>query len=332
MGNNLILQIKDLEIEFHTHDGVIHAVNNVHLNVNKKETLGIVGESGCGKSVATQSILQLTPIPPGKIVNGKILYKGQDLIKASEEEINKIRGREIAMIFQEPMTSLNPVFTVENQIAETIKLHFPPMSKEKVRKLVIESLSQVGIPDPETRLGCYPHELSGGMRQRIMIAMALVCKPSILIADEPTTALDVTIQAQILYLINELQQKSDMSVILITHDLGVIAETADRVAVMYAGKVVEHGTVENIFNNPTHPYTQGLLSSIPSYSQKSGFDINARLDTIRGMVPSLKEKPTGCSFHNRCPKGSTICLDTVPTLKKIDDGIHQVACFHSEKK
>jgi len=241
----------------------------------------------------------------------------------SEEKINTIRGKDVGMIFQEPMTSLNPVYTIENQITEALKLHFPPMSKEEYRTRVIDALRMVGIPSPETRYKSYPHELSGGMRQRVMIAMSLVCKPKLLIADEPTTALDVTIQAQILEIINDLRKKEGLAVILITHDLGVIAETADKVAVMYAGKIVEQGTTEQIFNKPTHPYTNGLLESIPSYALNKG----GKLKTISGQVPDMRFMPLGCAYSNRCPLASDECQKIVPTLKEVEPG-HFVACVH----
>lgn len=319
----MLLEVKNLFVEFRTYDGVVKAVNGVSFTVDKGEILGIVGESGSGKSVATHAILQLVPIPPGNISSGEILFEGKNLLAMSEEDINAVRGKDVGMIFQEPMTSLNPVYTVENQITEALKLHFPPMSKEEYRKRVIEALRMVGIPSPETRYKSYPHELSGGMRQRVMIAMSLACQPKLLIADEPTTALDVTIQAQILEIINDLRKKAGLAVILITHDLGVIAETADKVAVMYAGKIVEQGTTEQIFNSPTHPYTNGLLESIPSYAENKG----GKLKTIQGQVPDLRFMPPGCAYSNRCPIATPECQKTLPTLKEIESG-HFVACIH----
>ncbi len=323
----MLLEVKDLWVEFNTYEGKVKAVNGVSFTLDKGEILGIVGESGSGKSVATHSIMQLVPIPPGNISKGEIIFKGQDLLKLSEDQINKIRGNEIGMIFQEPMTSLNPVFTVEDQISEALKIHFPPMSKKEYRQKVIDALQAVGIPAPEENLKSYPHNLSGGMRQRVMIAMALACGPKLLIADEPTTALDVTIQAQILDIINNLKKTHGLSVILITHDLGVIAETADNIAVMYAGKIVEYGTTEQIFNKPAHPYTIGLLKSIPSYTSEDEFGPDNELKTIRGVVPDLKELPPGCAFSNRCDEcDSSKCESEMPVLKNLGDG-HLVSCI-----
>lgn len=322
-GSFLLLEVKNLFVEFRTYDGVVKAVNGVSFTVDKGEILGIVGESGSGKSVATHAILQLVPTPPGNISGGEIIFEGKNLLAMKEEEINTVRGKDVGMIFQEPMTSLNPVYTVENQITEALKLHFPPMSKEEYRNRVIEALRMVGIPSPETRYKSYPHELSGGMRQRVMIAMSLACQPKLLIADEPTTALDVTIQAQILEIINDLRKKAGLAVILITHDLGVIAETADKVAVMYAGKIVEQGTTEQIFNRPSHPYTNGLLESIPSYAENKG----GKLKTISGQVPDMRFVPPGCAYSNRCPLATEECKKTVPALKEIEPG-HSVACIH----
>lgn len=331
----MLLDVKNLGVEFHTYDGIVRAVNGIDFSVDKGEILGIVGESGSGKSVATHAILQLLPVPPGKIFSGEIFFEGKDLLKMSDEELDDIRGKDIGMIFQEPMTSLNPVYTVEDQIVESLKLHLPGMSKSEYIKRAIDSLRAVGIPSPETRLKCYPHELSGGMRQRVMIAMSLVCNPKLLIADEPTTALDVTIQAQILDIINDLRKKYGLAVILITHDLGVIAETADRVMVMYAGRVVESGTVKDIFDRPMHPYTLGLLASIPSY-----FDAHEELatkeeilpsgkkllKTIRGMVPDMRQKIVGCPFFERCDFADDSCKKAEPQLNEVSAG-HKVACF-----
>jgi len=322
----LLLQVKDLNIEFHTQEETIYAVNGIDFSVIPGETLGIVGESGSGKSVATQAILQLTPCPPGKIKKGSINFKENDLLTLSDEEMNQIRGQDISMIFQEPMTSLNPVYTVENQISEILKLHSPHYKNIDDSDKVLSLLKAVGIPSPESRLKCYPHELSGGMRQRVMIAMAIACNPSLLIADEPTTALDVTIQAQILDLLYQLQRKSNMAMILITHDLGVVAETAKRVIVMYGGKIVETGPVDQIFNNPQHPYTQGLLESIPSYQKNNRFDINKRLKTITGMVPTLKEKPKRCVFANRCKQKIPECDQVIPALSILKND-HYAACI-----
>ncbi|MBI3555153.1 MAG: ABC transporter ATP-binding protein [Deltaproteobacteria bacterium] len=286
-----ILEVKNLSTTFYTEAGVARAVDDVSFNVFKGRTLGIVGESGCGKSVTSLSIMRLIPKPPGEISGGQIFYKGRDLVKLPIAEMRAIRGNEISMIFQEPMTSLNPVFTVGDQIMEAIVLHQKVSSKVALER-AIEMLKLVGIPSPETRVHDYPHQLSGGMRQRVMIAMALSCNPSVLIADEPTTALDVTIQAQILDLMRKLRETLGMALILITHDLGVIAETADEVLVMYAGKVVEQGPVAEIFANPRHPYTRGLLSSIPSFSHvASKKEKKKRLETIPGIVPALTELP-----------------------------------------
>ncbi len=301
-------------------------MNGVSFDLDQGETLGIVGESGSGKSVATHAILQLVPRPPGEIVGGEIRFGDRDLLKLSEAELNRVRGREIGMIFQEPMTSLNPLFTVENQLSEMLKMHISGIKKGECRDRVIESLRAVGIPSPESRLGSYPHELSGGMRQRVMIAMALLCEPKLLIADEPTTALDVTIQAQILEIINNLQQSRKLGVILITHDLGVIAETARRVAVMYAGKIVEMATTAQLFANPRHPYTMGLLQSIPSYADSDAYDSSRRLSTIHGIVPDLRALPQGCPFANRCVEASDECRQRTPELRDLGQG-HLVSCL-----
>ena len=318
-----LLKVINLHTYFFTDEGVAKAVDGVDLEIHKGETLGVVGESGCGKSVTALSILRLIPDPPGKIIDGQILFKGQDLLKLSNSEMRKIRGNEISMIFQEPMTSLNPVFTIGNQIAEAIQLH-QGLSKKASLEKAVDMLKLVGIPSPERRVKEYPHQLSGGMRQRAMIAMALSCNPSLLIADEPTTALDVTIQAQILDLINNLKRELGMAVILITHDLGIIAETAARVVVMYAGKVVEEADVYTLFEDPKHPYTQGLLRSIPR--PDLGMTKASRLQEIPGIVPSLTELPPGCSFNPRCPKVMDICRKETPKLKEIKPG-HKVSCW-----
>ena len=316
---NELLEVKDLKTYFFTHEGTVKAVDGINLKVNKGETLGLVGESGCGKSVTALSIMRLIPSPPGKIVGGKIHFEGKNLLELDEKEMRKIRGRKISMIFQEPMTSLDPMFTIGDEIAEVIKLH-QGLNKDEARKKAIESLKIVGMPDPEKRINEYPHELSGGMRQRAMIAMALSCNPALLIADEPTTALDVTIQAQILRLIDELRKKFGTSVLLITHDLGVIAETCDNVAVMYAGHIVEHTDVNTLFHNPLHPYTKGLMKSIPR------LDIDAeRLEIIRGLVPNLLNMPPGCPFHPRCDFCSEICTKELPKLIEAEKN-HLVRC------
>jgi peptide/nickel transport system ATP-binding protein len=318
-----ILEVKNLQTSFKLEDGTIRAVDNVTFDVYLGKTTGIVGESGCGKSVTSLSIMRLIPNPPGWISGGDILYKGKSLLGLTPAEMRKIRGNEISMIFQEPMTSLNPVFTIGNQIVEAIRLHQKELSAKQAREKAIEMLKIVGIPSPETRIDDYPHQLSGGMRQRVMIAMALSCNPNVLIADEPTTALDVTIQAQILDLLRGLQEKVGMAMILITHDLGVVAESCDDVIVMYAGKVVEQGTVEEIFGNPRHPYTQGLLNSIPTLTKDpTGKVKKKRLETIAGIVPSLLDLPVGCRFQDRCPHVLDACRASEPELRVIKEDSH----------
>ena len=287
-----LLEVKNLKTYFYTDEGVVKSVDDVSFDVEKGKTLGIVGESGCGKSITSLSIMQLVETPPGKIVGGEIIYQGENLLEKNKDQMRKIRGGEIAMIFQEPMTSLNPVFTVGKQIMEALRLH-TDLDKEKAKERAIEMLKLVKIPLPEKRFNEYPHQLSGGMRQRVMIAMALSCNPKLLICDEPTTALDVTIQAQILDLINELKEKLGTSVMMITHDLGVIAEVADDVMVMYAGKVVEYGSADDIFESPKHPYTSGLMNCIPKLTDED----HTRLDVIKGMVPSFDQMPKGCAFR-----------------------------------
>jgi oligopeptide/dipeptide ABC transporter ATP-binding protein len=323
-----LIQVKNLRTSFFTPEGELHAIDGVSFEIAEGKTLGLVGESGCGKSVTSLSIMRLIPSPPGKIVGGEILYRGRDLLKLNNEEMRKIRGNEISMIFQEPMTSLNPVFTVGNQIGEAIRLH-QGLGKKETRAKTIEMLRLVKIADPESRVDNYPHQMSGGMRQRVMIAMALSCNPSLLIADEPTTALDVTIQAQILELIKELQQKLGMALLLITHDLGVVAERADEVAIMYAGKIVERGSAEAIFARPFHPYTVGLLNSLPGIEGKK----KKRLAAIPGVVPSPLRLPSGCRFRDRCPNAQRICGETEPQLLELEPG-HTVACYFpaSQKK
>lgn len=292
-----LLEVKNLKTYFYTDEGVVKSVDDVSFDVEKGKTLGIVGESGCGKSITSLSIMQLVETPPGKIVGGEIIYQGENLLEKNKDQMRKIRGGEIAMIFQEPMTSLNPVFTVGKQIMEALRLH-TDLDKEKAKERAIEMLKLVKIPLPEKRFNEYPHQLSGGMRQRVMIAMALSCNPKLLICDEPTTALDVTIQAQILDLINELKEKLGTSVMMITHDLGVIAEVADDVMVMYAGKVVEYGSADDIFESPKHPYTSGLMNCIPKLTDED----HTRLDVIKGMVPSFDQMPKGCAFCPRCQR------------------------------
>jgi len=328
MNNQKILEIKELRTYFFTYEGVAKAVDGVSCQLEKGEPLGVVGESGCGKSVTALSVLRLIPVPPGRVVGGEILFKGRNLLGLSEDEMRKIRGNRISMIFQEPMTSLNPVFTVGNQIQETFKLHQGLSKKESLEKS-IEMLRLVNIPTPERAVERYPHELSGGMRQRVMIAMALACNPEILIADEPTTALDVTIQAQILDLMNKLKQELGMAIILITHNLGVVAETAKRVIVMYAGKIVEEAQTKTLFGNPQHPYTMGLLKSIPVLGDKIRRG-KVRLNEIPGVVPSLYELPSGCKFSTRCPFVMDICREKEPELKEIEKS-HFSSCWLTER-
>ena len=325
----LLLEIKDLRTAFDTAQGRIKAVDGVSLKVNSSETLGIVGESGCGKTMLALSIMRLLPAN-GRIIDGEILFSSRDLLKTSAEEMRALRGSEISMIFQEPMTSLNPVFRVGEQIAEAIRLHQHLPAKQALA-LSVEQLAEVGIPDPQKRARDYPHNLSGGMRQRVMIAMAMSCHPRLLLADEPTTALDVTIQAQILDLISGLKEKNQMAVVLITHDLGVIAQAAQKVAVMYAGKIVESSSVEDIFAHPLHPYTQGLLESIPARCVDS-IGRGDYLKTIPGSVPSLYNITPGCRFYDRCSYADEECIGKEPPLSEIQPG-HFVSCWkYSAKK
>jgi peptide/nickel transport system ATP-binding protein len=319
-----LLEVKGLKTHFFTDEGVVRAVDGVDFYINKGETLGVVGESGCGKSVTALSIMRLIATPPGRIVEGQILYDGRNLLDLTPAQMRKIRGKEIAMIFQEPMTSLNPVFTVGEQIAEALRLH-EGLNRRDAMDKTVEMLKLVHIPNAERRVKEYPHQLSGGMRQRIMIAMALSCNPKLLIADEPTTALDVTIQAQILELLNELKSKLGMAIMLITHDMGVIAETAQRVVVMYAAKVAEEAPVGDLFKEPLHPYTQGLLRSIPRIDLAAVKKL--KLETIPGTVPTLRgpEKP-GCRFAPRCSFAKPMHFENTPELKEVRPG-HKVACF-----
>jgi peptide/nickel transport system ATP-binding protein len=316
-----ILQLNNLVTEFDTDEGRVRAVDGVSFSLNAGETLGIVGESGCGKSVTAQSIMRLLPQPMGQIVSGEILFQGQDLAALSLEQMRKIRGAKIGMVFQEPMTALNPVHTIGRQLAEVLLLH-KKISKQDALRQSVEMLDKVGIPSPDIRMGEFPHQLSGGMHQRVVIAMALACQPQLLIADEPTTALDVTIQAQILELIRDLQRDMGMAVILITHDLGVIAETSKNVVVMYAGKVAEAGTVHEIFDRPSHPYTQGLLASIPRLDTPP----KSKLAIIPGMVPGLMDLPKGCRFENRCAHRRDACLVAQPPMEHITQ-THRLACY-----
>ncbi len=318
-----LLEIKGLKTHFFTDEGVVRAVDGIDLYIDKGETLGIVGESGCGKTVTALSVMRLIPMPPGRIVEGQMLYEGRDLVTLPPGQMRKVRGKEISMVFQEPMTSLNPVFTVGEQIAEAIRLH-EGLGRRAAMDKTVEMLRIVHMANPERRVKEYPHQLSGGMRQRVMIAMALSCNPKLLIADEPTTALDVTIQAQILDLLNELKSKIGMAVLLITHDMGVIAETAQRVMVMYAGKVVEEAPVKELFKEPLHPYTQGLLRSIPRIDLAA--TKKQRLEAIPGVVPSLLDLPPGCRFAPRCQFVKPMYLEKEPPLKEVRPG-HKVACW-----
>jgi peptide/nickel transport system ATP-binding protein len=317
-----LLEISGLKTHFKTDDGMVRAVDGVDLKIERGETVGVVGESGCGKTVTAMTVLKLIAMPPGKIVEGRILWKGRDLVPLGASEMQQIRSREIAIVFQEPMTSLNPVYTVGEQIAEVLRRH-QDLNRRDAMDRAIEMLRLVHVPAPERRVRDYPHQLSGGMRQRVMIAMALACSPELLIADEPTTALDVTIQAQILDLLAEMKAEFGMAIMLITHAMGVVAETAQRVAVMYAGRVVEEAPVEELFANPLHPYTQGLIRSIPRLDKASGK--RRRLEAISGTVPSLLHPPPGCRFAPRCSFASVACTAAVPPLRTID-GDHKVAC------
>lgn len=318
MIEETLLKVDTLSTWFYTDDGIVKAVNDVSFSLNKGHTLGIVGESGCGKSITSLSVMRLIDSPPGKIVGGKIVFKGEDLLAKSEEEMRRVRGKRIAMIFQEPMTSLNPVYTVGRQIEEALLIH-ESMTKKEAKRRALEMLRLVRIPLPEKRFDEYPHQLSGGMRQRVMIAIALACSPELLICDEPTTALDVTIQAQILALIDELKEKTGTSVIMITHDLGVISEIADEVLIMYAGEIVEYAPKAQLFQNPLHPYTQGLIACVPKLGRDSD-----RLQTIEGTVPSFDDMPAGCTFWPRCPFAESICKEKKPPL--IDCGNRTVRC------
>ncbi|MCI1966432.1 MAG: ABC transporter ATP-binding protein [Oscillospiraceae bacterium] len=324
MKNEALLEVKNLRTYFHTEAGLVKSVDGVSFRVEKGKTLGIVGESGCGKSITSLSIMQLVETPPGKIEGGEILFEGENLLNKTEDEMREIRGKKIAMIFQEPMTSLNPVYTIGKQITEALLLH-EKISKHEAKARALEMLKLVRIPLPEKRFNEYPHQLSGGMRQRVMIAMSLSCNPQLLICDEPTTALDVTIQAQILELINELKEKTGSSVIMITHDLGVISEVADDVMVMYAGKVVEQASTDEIFENPLHPYTVGLMNCIP----KLNSDVDT-LPTIKGMVPSFDNMPKGCAFCPRCSMAKKICEQKAPELVDVDG--RKVRCFRYTKE
>jgi oligopeptide/dipeptide ABC transporter ATP-binding protein len=323
-----ILSIRDLVVEFATDDGVVHAVDGISYDIFPGEVLGIVGESGSGKSVSTLSILGLIPQPPGRISRGEAFFQGRDLLKIKKKELRSLRGRAVAMIFQDPMTSLNPVLTVGYQLAEAVKTHFPSKKDGEIRKQVVGLLSAVGVPTPDQRFDQYPHEFSGGMRQRAMIAMAIANSPALLIADEPTTALDVTIQAQILEVLKDAQRETNAATIMITHDLGLVAELADRVIVMYAGKIVEHGDVHTIFAAPRHPYTIGLMQSLPRLDAEDVW-----LRPIPGAPPSLINRPPGCAFHPRCflSQGRQRCREEVPPLRVLGADGHLSACHFAEE-
>lgn len=323
ISNQEVLSIKDVSVEFDTQAGVVRAVDKISFELKRGQILGIAGESGCGKSITALSILRLLPKPFAKIVQGEIIFDGKNIFDLPIENMHKIRGKKISMIFQEPMTALNPVHSIGKQIMEVHKLHFPKLSFNEKKTLAQNILEQVGIADPDKVMMQYPHQISGGMRQRVMIAMALLCEPDILIADEPTTALDVTVQAQILDLIKSFVKKTKMSVILITHDLGVIAQNCDEALIMYAGRIAEKACVKDLFANPYHPYTKGLLRSIPFFAKKP----KTFLNTIKGNVPSLLDMPTGCRFAKRCPIVKDICKKDVPEIVEAQKG-HRVACHH----
>ena len=320
-----LLEVKNLKTHFFTMEGVVKAVDGVSYELNEGETLGLVGESGCGKSVSALSVMRLIPDPPGKIIDGEILLDGEDILKIDMEGMREVRGAKIAMVFQEPMTSLNPVLTVERQITETLQLHMG-MSKLESQRESVNLLTRVGIPDPELRIKQYPHQFSGGMRQRVMIAMALSCNPRLIIADEPTTALDVTIQAQILDLMKSLTTELGVALIVITHNLGVVARYADRVNIMYAGKVIERGEAHEIYSNPRHPYTVGLLRSVP----RLDLPRRAKLDPIEGQPPDLINLPPGCAFRERCRWAIDKCATDTPELVETSDG-HLSACFRADE-
>ncbi|MFH1933198.1 MAG: ABC transporter ATP-binding protein [Pseudomonadota bacterium] len=312
--NNILLSVQDLKVYFSGNERIARALDGISYDVRKGETTCLVGESGCGKTVSALTILRIIPQPPGEVMGGKILFNGQDLLELSEEDMQKIRGNHIAMVFQEPMTSLNPVFTIGDQIKEAIQIH-EQLEKNETLCRCIQLLKDVGIPSPDNRLNDYPHQLSGGQRQRVMIAMALACNPDLVIADEPTTALDVTIQVQILDLFKELQEKRNMSLLYITHDLGVVANIADRIYFMYSGVIVEQGRTHDIFHNPCHPYTQGLLASLPSLSKRG-----STLHSIPGAVPDPAYKPSGCPFHPRCEYATEMCRSQFPEMCDYRDG------------
>ncbi|HQQ28426.1 MAG TPA: ABC transporter ATP-binding protein [Syntrophales bacterium] len=316
-----LLEIRDLKTYFDTREGTVRAVDGVSLSLGRGDTLGVVGESGCGKTVLSLSVMRLVPVPPGRYAGGRILFEGRDLLELDEKRMRDIRGKDISMIFQEPMTALNPVLSVGDQIGEVFRVHRGMSRKEALRE-ALEMLRLVRIPSPEERLSDYPHQLSGGMRQRVMIAMALACRPRLMLADEPTTALDVTVQAQILDLVGKLKEETGTSVLLITHDLGVVAESAEHAAIMYAGRIVEYGTVRSLYARPFHPYTAGLLASVPRMSVGG----KSRLSVIPGTVPDLFDLPPGCRFRDRCPGPLRRCGEEEPELAELEEG-HFVSCW-----
>jgi peptide/nickel transport system ATP-binding protein len=323
IDTEVILSVDDLRTHFTTRWGTVKAVDGISFDLRKGETLGIVGESGCGKSVTMLSLMRLIPIPPGKIVSGSIVLDGEDIVPISEQEMAKIRGSKIALIIQDPMTSLNPVFSIGDQVEEAIEIH-QDIPKRSITDRALEVLRKVNIPAAESRVKDYPHQMSGGMRQRVVGAIGISCQPQVLIADEPTTSLDVTIQAQYLKLLKDIQKESDLSIIFITHDFGIVAKMCDRVAVMYAGRIVEHGSVRDIFNNPSHPYTEALLASVPRMDR-----VVDRLYSIEGQPPPLHDLPVGCAFANRCPVVMDKCIETYPEIKAVSDG-HTAACWKVE--
>ena len=325
--SSALLEVRNLQVDFRTRNGIAHVLDGIEFSLSKGEILGIVGESGCGKSMTALAIMGLVPTPPGRIAGGEIVYRGENLLKASKERMRRIRGNRISMIFQEPMTALNPVFTVGDQIAESIVLH-QGLSRREALDRAVELLREVHIPAPERRIGEFPHQLSGGMRQRIMIAIALACEPDILIADEPTTALDVTVQAQVFDLLLELQQDRDMAIVLITHDMGVIAEMTGRVLVMYAGRIIEVAAVDDLLENPQHPYTSGLIACVPQLSDEPEAEREALME-IPGVVPPLTELGVGCAFEPRCGFRMPVCVQSRPSPVTVGAG-HSAACWLME--
>lgn len=321
---SVLLEVQDLKTHFFTREGVVHAVDGISYALDRSRTLGIVGESGCGKSVSALSLMRLVPDPPGKIIGGSIMFEGRDVVGMTRAEVRSLRGNDISMIFQDPMTSLNPVMKIRTQLIEGMRLHMG-LSRREAWNRGVELLEAVGIPDPAERIDDYPHQFSGGMRQRVMIAMALACDPKLLIADEPTTALDVTIQAQILHLLADVQERFGTSILLITHDLGVVAGVSDDVVVMYAGKIVEQAPTEELFRNPQHPYTEALLGSIPRLHEQ----VAGRLANIPGLPPDLVDPPSGCSFHPRCTRATQRCELQEPGLESYDGAGHLCACWHN---